>query len=128
MDRRARRSVRLPQHDYCAPGAYFVTICTYGRAPLLGEVMAGCVRLSEIGRISDGCWRAIPAHFPYVELYSFVVMPNHIHGILVFNDTGRGVQHLPWRAVPGLNAPASSGNCLAGVGMRDRDSDGDGNR
>ena len=74
-----RRSIRLKAFDYAAPGAYFVTIVTHGRAPLFGAVKDGQVRLSRIGAVADRCWREIPNHFPHVELGSFVVMPNHVH-------------------------------------------------
>ena len=78
-----RRSIRLPEYDYTLPGAYFVTICTYKRAHLFGQVIDGGMQLSRYGQIAHACWEEIPAHFPHVELDAFVVMPNHIHGIIV---------------------------------------------
>ena len=78
-----RRSLRLPNYDYTQSGAYFVTICTWNRECLLGEIVAGEMRLNEYGHIVVECWLAIPQHFPRVELDAFVVMPNHIHGIIM---------------------------------------------
>lgn len=84
--RHHRRSLRLSGYDYARQGAYFVTVCTYGRQFLLGEVDGTEVALSSCGSIVEACWRALPQHFA-VELDSFVVMPNHIHGILFINDS-----------------------------------------
>jgi len=91
-----RRSIRLKEYDYSQPGAYFVTVCTWRRENLFGEVLDGEVRLNERGRIVDECWNEIPEHFPQVELDTFVVMPNHIHGIIVIkgnDDVGVGATH-----------------------------------
>jgi len=78
-----RRSVRLLGYDYARPGVYFVTICTHTSAPLFGAIVNGGVQLSRSGRLARKCWLAIPAHFPGVCLDTFVVMPDHIHGIIV---------------------------------------------
>lgn len=82
-ERRHRRSIRLKGYDYSQAGAYFVTLCTEGRACLFGEVFEDQVRLTDIGLVAEECWLEIPAHFPTVELDAFVIMPNHVHGILV---------------------------------------------
>lgn len=82
-----RRSIRLKEHDYAQPGGYFVTIVTYQRDLLFGEVANGEMVLSEFGKIADACWCAIPEHFPNVELGAHVVMPNHVHGIVVINES-----------------------------------------
>jgi len=87
-DKHHRRSIRLPGYDYSRRGAYFVTICAHDRQFLFGEVEDGAMRLNETGKIADECWRAIPVHFGNVELDAFVVMPNHIHGIIVIADVG----------------------------------------
>ncbi|MGC8719442.1 MAG: transposase [Thermodesulforhabdaceae bacterium] len=81
-----RRSIRLKKYDYTQPGAYFITICTHERAHLFGEVVDGHMRLNNAGRIAEQCWRDIPAHFPHVELDAFVIMPNHVHGVLWIVD------------------------------------------
>jgi hypothetical protein len=75
-----RRSIRLPGYDYAQMGAYFVTVCTQARVCVLGEVADGIILPSPIGHLVERCWRALPTHFPGVELDAFVVMPNHIHG------------------------------------------------
>jgi len=84
--KRHRRSIRLKGYDYSQAGAYFITIVTQDRACLFGEVVDGEMRLNEAGRIAERCWRAIPDHFPHVRLDEFVIMPNHVHGILWIVD------------------------------------------
>ncbi len=92
-DKHHRRSIRLKGYDYGQPGAYFVTIVTQHRACLFGDVVDGVMRLNEAGRVAEECWLAIPEHFPHVTLDAFVIMPNHVHGIIVIttrvgaNDT-----------------------------------------
>ena len=81
-ERDRRRSIRLRGYDYAQPGAYFVTICTQERLCLFGEIVDGKVILNDAGRIATKCWNDIPVHFPQVALDQFVVMPNHVHGIL----------------------------------------------
>ena len=84
LDRHHRRSIRLKGYDYSLAGAYFVTISTQDRVCVFGDVMAGVMRLNEAGRMVSTEWGALPARFPGVDLDAFVVMPNHIHGIIVF--------------------------------------------
>lgn len=81
-----RRSIRLKGHDYASPGAYFVTICTHGMQSLFGKVVDGEMMLNEAGRIAEGCWLDIPNHFPHATLDAYVVMPNHVHGIIWILD------------------------------------------
>ncbi|MBN2703308.1 MAG: transposase [Pontiellaceae bacterium] len=83
---RNRRSIRLREYDYSRAGAYFVTACTQGRAFLFGDIADGQMRLNDAGRVVEQCWNEIPAHFPHVALDEFVVMPNHVHGILLIMD------------------------------------------
>ena len=88
-ERHHRRSIRLKGYDYSREGAYFVTICTQYRLCLFGEVVDGEMRLNDAGRIAEQCWLAIPNHFPHVALDAFVIMPNHIHGVLwIVGDVG----------------------------------------
>ncbi len=84
---RGRRSIRLKGYDYSQPGAYFVTIVTQDRECLFGDVAAGTMRLSAAGRMVRSVWEALPRRFPAVDLDAFVVMPNHIHGIIVIVGT-----------------------------------------
>lgn len=82
-----RRSIRLPDYDYAQAGSYFITICTQGRACLFGDAADGRMVLNDAGRMAEKCWMDIPDHFPHVELDLFIVMPNHVHGILVIVDS-----------------------------------------
>jgi REP element-mobilizing transposase RayT len=82
-----RRSIRLKEYDYTQPGGYFVTSVTYQRDCLFGEIVNKEMRLNEYGNIVNECWCAISDHFPNVELGAYVVMPNHVHGVIVINDT-----------------------------------------
>ena len=85
--RHHRRSIRLPGFDYTQQGAYFVTICSSGRECLFGEIHSGEMHLNTWGGMVSLCWQDIPRHFPSVDLDAFVVMPNHVHGILVLAET-----------------------------------------
>ena len=84
-----RRSIRLKGFDYTQEGAYFVTICTQNQACLFGDIVNGQMRLTDVGEVADICWRAIPQHFPRVVLDAFVVMPNHVHGIIWIGPENR---------------------------------------
>ncbi len=79
-----RRSVRLTGYDYSQAGAYFLTICTHRRGCVVAEVVEAQIRLNACGAIVEACWEQIPRHFRHVELDAFVVMPNHLHGVIVF--------------------------------------------
>ena len=85
-DKHHRRSIRLRGYDYARPGAYFVTICTRERECLFGDVVDGAMILNESGRVVESCWQILPRHFPHVRLDAFVVMPNHVHGLIVLTD------------------------------------------
>lgn len=78
-------STRLQNWDYGWNSAYFVTICTQKRKCYFGNVADGNMILSEIGELAEKYWLEIPNHFPFVQLDAFVVMPNHMHGIIVIN-------------------------------------------
>jgi len=78
-------STRLQNWDYGSNAAYFVTICTHNRIEYFGDVVDGKIVLSEIGIIVEKYWDEIPVHFPFVILGAFVVMPNHVHGIIVID-------------------------------------------
>jgi len=79
-------SARLKGWDYRNPGYYFVTICTKDRSHYFGYISDGQMHLSAAGEIAAQCWREIPIHRPNVELDEFMVMPNHVHGILVIRE------------------------------------------
>ncbi|MCU0349438.1 MAG: transposase [Flavobacterium sp.] len=80
-------SARLQTWDYSNNGAYFITICAKNRHHFFGQIKNEEMRLSEIGKLAAQFWYEIPNHFPFVELGNFVVMPNHVHGILIMNHT-----------------------------------------
>jgi len=81
-----RRSIRLPEYDYTQAGAYYISICTYRRAWLFGDVVDGEMRLSRLGQVVAARWQAIPRTFRCARLDEWVVMPNHVHGILCLVD------------------------------------------
>ena len=78
-----RRSIRLKDYDYSQEGAYFVTICTAEGKEIFGEVKNSQMYMTPQGEIASTIWFTLPQRFPGIELDSFVVMPNHVHGILV---------------------------------------------
>jgi|GEM_PF-6219194 len=80
-------SARRPGWDYRTPGAYFITICTHDRHHFFGSCTQGVMTLSPIGDIVRRFWYEIPQYSPNVELGAFVVMPNHVHGILILTDS-----------------------------------------
>jgi REP element-mobilizing transposase RayT len=82
-----RQSIRLEGYDYSQPGAYFVTMVTYRREALFGEINDGEVLLSPQGDLVRNYWMAIPRNFPQIRLDEFVLMPDHLHGI-IFISTG----------------------------------------
>lgn len=74
---------RLKSHDYSGNAAYFVTICTKDMIQYFGNVNGGKMILNDFGEYTQKCWNDIPKHFPNVSLKEFVIMPNHIHGIII---------------------------------------------
>jgi len=94
-DKHHRQSIRLKGYDYTSPGAYFITICSYQRQCLFGAIVDDEMQMSKIGEIAKSCWRAIPDYFAKVQLGEFVVMPNHLHGIIFITDTRRGMAAMP---------------------------------
>lgn len=78
-------SSRLQTWDYGSNGSYFITICTKSREHFFGEIVDGKMQLNEIGKIAEQYWMEISNHFSFIELGNFVVMPNHVHGILIID-------------------------------------------
>jgi len=76
-------SLRLKFWDYGRNGDYFLTICTKDRKHFFGEIKNGIMEMTSAGKIAEEIWHLIPQQFPFAKLENFVVMPNHIHGILV---------------------------------------------
>jgi REP element-mobilizing transposase RayT len=75
-------SHRLKNYDYSSSGAYFITICTKNREHFFGKIVQGEMEMNELGKMTEKYWKGIPNHFPDVVLDEFVIMPNHIHGVL----------------------------------------------
>ena len=79
------KTTRLKNYDYSTDGYYFVTICVKNNSCLFGNVNNGKIALSETGKIAEIFWQEIPDHFPFIRLDEFIIMPNHIHGIIIIN-------------------------------------------
>jgi REP element-mobilizing transposase RayT len=88
-------SARLSGWDYTANAYYFVTICTRERSPFLGEIADGCVVMSKAGQIVDEEWRRTATVRPDVSIDEYVVMPNHVHGIIVLDRAASGLAATP---------------------------------
>ena len=88
-----RRSIRLKNYDYSQPGAYSVTITTHRRILLFGEITDGLMLPNQYGKIVQSCWEQIPQHFMRVQPVAFIVMPNHVHGIIIISDLSVGARH-----------------------------------
>ena len=86
MQNHHRKSIRIKEYDYTQPGMYFVTIVTHQRDPLFGKIENELMILNAFGTIAAECWRAIPGHFPNIELGAYIIMPNYVHGIIVIRD------------------------------------------
>ena len=82
-----RKSIRLQGYDYSQAGAYFVTVVTHQRECLFGKIENGEMVLNDLGKIVQWEWLDLPKRFRYVELGAYMVMPNHMHAILIFRET-----------------------------------------
>ncbi len=109
-----RRSIRLQSYDYSQAGLYFITICCHHRICLFGEISDGggvmvgaenilplrenknqIMILNNAGKIADACWREIPKHFQNAILHEYIIMPNHVHGIIeLTNETHVGAENI----------------------------------
>jgi REP element-mobilizing transposase RayT len=104
-DKHHRRSIRLQEYDYSQDGAYFVTICTSDRACIFGEVIDGTMYLNDAGRIVRAAWDETPDHHPWALLDAFVLMPNHVHGIIVLDGDSLRAGHRPAPTVKRSSLP-----------------------
>jgi len=89
-----RRSIRLKDYDYSQEGAYFITICTKNRECIFGRIVDGKMQLNKFGEIVRYTWFDLPNHNTNVELDQFIIMPNHIHGIIIIT-VGAGSEPAP---------------------------------
>jgi REP element-mobilizing transposase RayT len=83
-----RKPNRLREYDYSNPAWYFVTICADKHANHFGDIRHEKIYLNDVGKIADKFWNEIPEHFPNAEIDEYIIMPNHIHGIIIINDVG----------------------------------------
>jgi putative transposase len=84
--RHDRRSIRLKDYDYSQHGAYFVTICTKNGKCLFGEIVASTMRLNQSGELIQRIWHELPNRYTNLDLDAFILMPNHLHGVVVLTD------------------------------------------
>ena len=103
---RRRRSIRLAGYDYSQEGAYFVTICANKRECLLGKVAGDAMWLGDTGRMVAATWQELHLHYPGVDLDAFVIMPNHLHGIIILT-VGAGPRACPTIAAGPRACPES---------------------
>ncbi|MCL5005830.1 MAG: transposase [Acidobacteria bacterium] len=106
-----RRSLRLRGYDYSLPGAYFVTICTHKKQHLLGQVVEGGMCRSEFGKVVELYWRDLEHRYPQVRQDAFVVMPNHVHGLIEI-ATPEPARSGSW--------PTTSGGAIRELPLRER--------
>ncbi len=93
-ERHQRKSIRLQGYDYSRAGIYYVTLCISDRQCSLGRMVNGRIKLSPVGEIAHKYWEEIPHHFNNVGLDEYVIMPNHIHGVLILKNNNQvGVQN-----------------------------------
>ena len=83
-----RQSIRLKNYDYSQAGAYFITICTHNRECILGDIADGEIRLNRLGETVKMVLLDLTQHYRHVEIDEFVIMPNHIHIIIILNEAG----------------------------------------
>lgn len=86
MTRRRRNSLRLQIHNYAETGAYFVTIVMHGREAILGSVVNKQIQPSRYGTVVTNVWKDLPSRYSHVVLDEFIIMPDHIHGIIWIHD------------------------------------------
>ena len=80
-------TTRLKNWNYASDGWYFITICTKGRENIFGIIEHGIMILNQYGRIVEQCWFDLPNHYFNLILDAFVIMPNHLHGIMIIDNT-----------------------------------------
>jgi len=112
-----RRSIRLQHYDYVSPGGYFVTICSYERQCMFGEISDSGMQLNELGKIVQDEWTRTPTVRSNVALDEYVIMPNHIHGIILIHaadENRKGRAHDGAPVQPVRRKSGSLGSIIAG--------------
>ena len=87
LSHRNRKTIRLRNYDYSKPGAYFVTMCVLDRTCIFGEIKNNKMHLNEFGEILNSTWNDLPNHIENIVLDEFIIMPNHVHGIIIIQET-----------------------------------------
>lgn len=90
-----RRSIRLKHYDYSKAGFYFITICCKNKECLFGQIVNQQMLLNNLGHYVKKCWEQIPEFFPQARVDEFIIMPNHLHGIIEITEYNRGKCNLP---------------------------------
>lgn len=86
-----RKLNRLKGYDYSMNGYYYITVCAYNRQEVFGEIRNKNMQINQYGQIVEEVWFQIPKHFTNIELDKFIIMPNHVHGIIIIkNPVGTG--------------------------------------
>ena len=109
-----RRSIRLRDYNYSSAGAYFLTLCAYNREMLFGEMSEGEMTLHCAGRIVADEWRRSAKVRAEIELDEWIVMPNHLHGIVIITGGGLGMRRGDRPVAPTGPKPKSIGALIAG--------------
>jgi putative transposase len=86
-----RKNVRRWDYDYSQEGGYFITICTHQQKLLFGQIHDGEMHRNNYGQVATSCWLAIPQHYPTTQLDEWIIMPNHMHGILFFSAENKSI-------------------------------------
>jgi REP element-mobilizing transposase RayT len=113
-----RKLNRKRGYDYSTSGAYFVTICVQGQQNLFGEIIAGNMILNEAGKMIKTVWDEIPYYYPNTEIDEFIIMPNHIHGIIVL-PAPRGCHQTPYPDPHDTGQPRGAGPTSSPTGTTD---------
>jgi putative transposase len=114
-DIQRRRSIRLKHYDYSQTGAYFVTICSQGKECLFGHVSDGEMVLNDAGRMVQAAWDRLPQRFSAIDLDAFVVMPNHVHGIIIIVQVSPASAHSSVGDIVGAFKSITTHEYVAGI-------------
>lgn len=105
-----RRTHRLSGYNYAAHGAYFLTLCVQGKEPLLGKIHANSLALNDAGRMVEHWWHELSGKFPTVQSDHYIIMPDHLHGIITLHPaTHTAAEADPW-GCPWSDSPPSPVN------------------
>ncbi|MBN1805650.1 MAG: transposase [Sedimentisphaerales bacterium] len=106
-----RRSIRLNGYDYSQEGWYYVTVCAFGHKCIFSKIVDGQIQLYKYGQIIDKCWKWLAERYDYVHLDRYVVMPNHLHGIIFLKGGSRTAPTIKNKSGSSLTAPTNTRKC-----------------